>query len=337
MVTSRDVARSAGVSQATVSRVVQGAVSVKEETRKRVETAMIELGYVPNAQARAMRTRKSGSIGVVVGQITNPFYPALLDDLARHITEASLGMALWISDEEASERAAITAIRSQQIDGLIFTTATADSEALLSALELGLPVVLVNRSLDDLSGDQVTSDNVGGGRMVAKYFLEHGRTNVAVIGGRGTISTGRERRASFIDEFARAGIEIPSERSPESAFLHDSAREIGVELLHNDPPDAIFCVNDLIAFGILDAARECGVRVPEDLWVVGYDDIPMASWRAFDLTTVRQPISRMTSVALQMLLARIAKADTAFEHRRFAAGLIVRGSTGSIPDGFRRA
>jgi LacI family transcriptional regulator len=327
MITSRDIARRAGVSQATVSRVVQGSPSVSDATRKRVQAVMADLGYVPNAQARAMRTKRSGAIGIVTGQITNPFYPVLLDHLASNIAGAGLGMALWVSDGDGSESAAIQAIHSRQIDGLIFTTATADSEALVSALDLGLPLVLVNRSLDELTGDQVTSDNVGGGRMVARYFLDHGKTNVAVVGGGAEISTGRERRQSFVDEFARAGIEVPDHRSPESAFMHDDARRVGERLLAEDPPQAVFCVNDLVAFGVMDAARSRGLRVPEDLWVVGYDDIPMASWNVFDLTTVRQPIETMASVALQMLLARIKNPDAGFEHRRFAAELIVRGST----------
>jgi LacI family transcriptional regulator len=331
MLTGREIARLAGVSQATVSRVVQGSPRVSVENRRRVEEAMTKFGYVPNAQARAMRTQRSGAIGIVVGEITNPWYPAMLYALAREINGAGLRMNVWVSDGENSEQAAIEAIRSKLLDGLIFTTATRDSKALRTALEMGLPVVLVNRSLEGVTSDQVTGDNVGGGAAVATYFLTHGRTNVAVVGGGPWVSTGRERRNGFLKVFANAGIHITQARMPETHFTHEAGLDAGRKLLAEYPPKAIFCATDIIAFGVIDAAKEQGLRVPEDLWVVGYDDIPMSSWKVLDLTTIRQPIDEMASISLQKLLARLNNTDTDFEHRRIATELVVRGSTGYFP------
>jgi len=330
--TSRDIARIAGVSQATVSRVLQNRGNVEESTRQRVLQALQDTGYVPNLQARAMRMRRSGLVGVVTGRITNPFYPELLDGLAQALARADLRMALWASDEQASSAVAVQAIQGGAADGLIFTTATPDDPALKQAVTQRLPIVLVNRSIAGFTCDQVTSDNVGGGRLVADYFLAHGHTDVAIVGGNDLISTGRERREGFVGAFAERGIRIPADRQPECDFTHDAARSVGLELLGSDsPPTAVFCVNDLVAFGVQDAAHRLGIAMPDDLWVAGYDDIPMASWDRIDLTSVRQPIESLARVAVETLVKRINNPDEPYEHRRFGAELAVRGSTGGAP------
>jgi LacI family transcriptional regulator len=328
--TSHDIARIAGVSQATVSRVLQNRGNVQESTRQRVLKALEETGYVPNVQAQAMRMRRSGLVGVVTGRITNPFYPELLDGLAQAITAANMRMALWASDEPASSTVAVQAIQGGAVDGLIFTTATREDPALNQAVSQHLPIVLVNRSITGMQCDQVTSDNVSGGRLVAEYFLASGHTDVAVVGGNDVISTGRERRQGFVAAFAEHGIEVPANRQPECDFTHDDARTVGLELLRSgNPPTAVFCVNDLVAFGVQDAAHRLGVAMPDDLWVAGYDDIPMAAWDRIDLTSVRQPIESMARVAVETLVARIQNPDAPYEHRRFGAELTVRGSTAS--------
>jgi LacI family transcriptional regulator len=330
--TSKDIARIAGVSQSTVSRVLQNRSNVEESTRQRVLKALRETGYVPNLQARAMRMRRSGLVGVVTGRLTNPFYPELLDGLARAIAAAGMRMALWTSDEPASSTVAVQAIQGGAIDGLIFTTATRKDPALKQAVTQHLPIVLVNRSIARLRCDQLTSDNVGGGRLVAEYFLAHRRTAAAVVGGNDLISTSRERRRGFVSTFAEHGIEIPAERQPECDFTHDAAKNVGLDLLGSRKrPTAVFCVNDLVAFGVQDAAHRLGVAVPDNLWVAGYDDIPMASWDRIDLTSVRQPIESLAQVAVETLVNRIQKPDTPYVHRRFPAELAVRGSTAWAP------
>jgi LacI family transcriptional regulator len=334
MVTSRDVARVAGVSQATVSRVLHNNPNVGEDIRLRVLKAFEDTGYVANTQARAMRTRRTGIIGVVTGQITNPFYPELIDALATSLNETGQRMILWTTGG-SSEPGAVDAIRSGAVDGVIFTTATGESEALNEAIRRRAPLVLTNRSIAGAPCDQVTSDNVTGGGTIANYFLSYGHTNVAVVGGPETISTGRERQAGFVAALEEAGVRIPLRRTPAAAtFLHEAGMEIGMKLLRaRDRPTAIFCVNDLLAFGVLDAARRLGIGVPDDLWVAGYDDVEMASWPSFDLTTVRQPTDAMAKVVVAMLLRRISSdAPLPFEHRRFVSELVVRSSTGAKPE-----
>lgn len=333
MVTSRDVAREAGVSQATVSRVLAGAARVTPATAERVRAAMARVGYVPNAAARTMKTRRTGAVGVVVADITNPFYPQVLDALSAELGRAGQRMTLWnaAAPEAGGEESAVEAIQQGQVDGLIFTTVTADSTALMTALDGALPVVLLNRGVPNLACDQVVSDNVTGAGLVADYLVDAGHERIGFIGGPDRPSTAVERAAGFRAGLMRRGVELPTAYVRHGDFSHASGHSALRDLRALDPPPtAVFCANDLTAFGALDAARSLGVRVPDDLWVVGFDDVAMAAWEAYDLTTVRQPLADMVARAVELLLARIA--DPARPPRRevFPAELVIRGSSGPL-------
>ncbi|MGH3665381.1 MAG: LacI family DNA-binding transcriptional regulator [Egibacteraceae bacterium] len=331
MVTSRDVARVAGVSQATVSRVLSGSSKVHPATRERVQRALSATGYSPNAMARAMRTRRTGTIGVVVARMTNPFYPELIRVLSHHLGALDLRMILWDS-EGPGEISAVEAIRQSVVDGVIFTTATAESVALHAALSKKAPVVLVNRSVEGLPCDQVTSENANAAQSIADYLVEAGHRRIGVVAGPPQASTATEREKGFRMGLSRHGIDLPPELVCVGDFSHSHGHTAIRRLLgFGQPPSAVFCVNDLIAFGALDGARAANCSVPDDLWIVGHDDIQMASWEAFDLTTVRQPIGDMVRTALHMLLERIDHPDKEPEHRRFPSKMVVRGSTGHTP------
>lgn len=324
MVTSKDVARAAGVSQATVSRVLSGAANVTEATRARVLDAMGRVGYVPNASARAMKTGRTGVVGAVVADLTNPFYPQLLEGLASALDEAGMRMSVWVSDG-AKNASALDAIRERGVDGVVFTTVTEASAELRSALASGSPVVLVNRTLPDVDCDQVSSDGVAGGRAVADALVAHGRRRVAFVGGGASISTSRERLAGLREGLRAHGAPPPVEL--QVGYTHEG----GAAALHrladaSSPPDAIVCANDLIAFGVLDGARARGLAVPEDVWVVGYDDVDMASWQAYELTTVRADIGRLATEAVGLLLRRLARPTAPARHVRLEPRLVPRRS-----------
>ena len=332
MVTSRDVARLAGVSQATVSRVIQDRSNVRPATKERVQKALKDLGYVPNAMARAMRTQRSGIVGVVVARLTNPFFPQLLDALSEALADAGMKMFLWSSSDGHSDRAAITAFKGMSLDSVIFTTAQSDSEALSEAIDLGVPLVLINRSLEWVRCDQVTSDNMTGGATVAEYFLQNGHSRVGLVGGDPRTSTGLERSLGYTSRLEELGSGLAKSMHHTCDFTHEAGMLATQAMLRDaKPPSAIFCANDLLAFGALSAARVEGVRVPEDLWLVGYDDIDMASWPVFNLTTVRQPTADMARAAVTALIERAVDPSRPFRHIRFTGELIVRGSTGNVP------
>jgi LacI family transcriptional regulator, galactose operon repressor len=326
--TSRDIATLSGVSQSTVSRVVRGYPHVSDAVRERVLRTMKATGYRPNAAARTMRTRLTGVIGVVVGRVTNPFYPELIDALSEEIGNADRQMNLWVSDH-GGEPSALGAIRQGAVDGVIYTTVTASSSSLSEAIRQGAPIVLLNRTLAGLPCDKVSSDNHEGGATIARYMLRHGHERFGLIAGPVGISTGAEREEGYRRALLEAGHPLRDDMCARGEFTHASGHAGLLQLMQRTPaPTAVFCVNDVIAFGALDAARAQGIPVPEDLWIVGYDDIDMAAWEAFSLTTVRQPVGEMARLGVKMLVDRLeGRAPVPFRHERLPGELIVRNST----------
>ena len=331
MVTSRDVAALAGVSQMTVSRVLRDSGNVAPETRERVLRAMDEAGYRPHAAARTMRTRRTATVGVVVADITNPFYPQLLEAVSGALHDAGQRMVLWNSPDP-SDSSALTALSEGTVDGLIFTAATESTPALQEATARGEPVALLHRGLPALDCDQVTTDNVDGGRQVADYLAATGHERIGYLRGPELPTTARDRERGFRDRLAEIGRELDPDLAVEGGFSHDRAREAMRDLLRRDsPPTAVFCANDLTAFGAVDGAVSLGRRVPEDVWVVGYDDIAMAAWDSYDLTTFRQPIGDMARTAIRLLLDRVDDRSLPPRKETFPGALAIRGSTARTP------
>ncbi|CAA2158530.1 HTH-type transcriptional regulator DegA [Methylobacterium brachiatum] len=327
-VTSRDIARAANVSQATVSRVLSGNPKVAAPIRERVLAAIEQMNYRPNGMARAMRTSRTGNIGVVVSRLGNPIYPEILQILGQQLTERGLRMMVWNTDER-DESTAAAAVRESLVDGLVMTTATASSETLFQAATLNLPIVLVHRIVEGWPCDQVTSDNRAGGALVADYLVRSGRRRIGLIEGEPLASTIRDRQTGFRERLQQLGRPLdPACTVRVQSFSHRSGFEAASHLLElADGPDAIFCVNDVIALGARDAARFRSIAVPGDLWLVGYDDIEMASWPAFDLTTVRQPLTHMIAEAVARLLSRIGGQPRPPEVVHLPNELVIRGST----------
>ncbi|TDD81356.1 LacI family transcriptional regulator [Saccharopolyspora karakumensis] len=329
MVTSRDVARLAGVSQMTVSRVLQDNGKVAPQTRERVLAAMREAGYRPHAAARTMRTRRTATVGVVVADITNPFYPQLLEAVSEALDAAGQRMVLWNGPDGSG---ALESLDEGTVDGLIFTTVTEATPQLSDAVARAEPIVLLHRGLDELDCDQVTTDNVAGGRAVADYLVATGHTRIGFLRGPELPSTARHREQGFRERLAELGHPLSEYLSAPGGFAHDVARSAMRGLLDRaDPPTAVFCANDLTALGAVDGAVSLGSRVPEDVWVIGYDDIALTAWDSYDITTVRQPIAEMARAAVSRLLERIGDRDLATRRDCFPSELLVRGSTARTP------
>lgn len=327
--TSRDVARLAGVSQATVSRVLAGSTEVSPHTRERVLRAVASTGYQPNMVARAMRTRRSGAVGIVVSDITNPFYPELVDALTAELHGRGKRLVLWNAGAGGADMEAIDAIRQSLVDGLVFTSATDGLVSLEAATRNHAPVVLVNRSLSAPPLDQVLTDNEAGGRLVARYLLAHGR-RPAVLAGPEHASTARDRLRGFLTESAAHGFrDIPLVRTDYSY----TAGRAGFDRLGLVPGEryGLFCMNDVMALGACDAARDASLSIPEDLWVVGFDDIEAASWSSYRLTTVRQPVTDMARATVALLDERLSSPDAPVRRVVFPAELVVRASTAGAP------
>jgi LacI family transcriptional regulator len=334
--TSRHVAELSGVSQTTVSRVLSGHPNVSPRTRGRVLQVLEETGYAPNLAARAMRTGATDAIGVVMGSVTNPFYPMLAEALHREISKAQRTMTLWISDGEVTdsgEQGALHAVRERSVDGVIYTTATPDSASLSAAITVGAPLVLINRVIDDVRCDSIVTDGAAGARAAVVHLAELGHERLGMACGPRAVSTTHDREQGFLAGLAAAGLPVETALHYRGDFTHECGRQAFDRLWDapGGPVTAIFCVNDVIAFGVLDRARERGVDVPGEISVVGYDDTEQAQWSAYRLTTIRQPVAAMAALGVGCLLERVADRTLAPRRELLPAVLVPRASTGPVP------
>jgi LacI family transcriptional regulator len=305
--------------------------SVRPATRDKVLAAAEELGYTRNAAATTMKTGLTDTIGVVVADIKNPFYPEILDSLTRVFDDAGKRVIVWNAGDRLKNVAAIQAVKEGSIDGIVFTTIIENFEPLKVALDQKYPIVLINRGDDNLDCDQVVSENIGGGGLVADYFLDQKRLRIAFIGGPDHVSTAREREEGFRRRLHERGRNLDSVFLRRGEYTHRSGFDLMRDLLDmKEPPDAVFCCNDVIAFGAVDSARHYNVRIPEDMWIVGYDDVELASWGSYGLSTVRQDSKQMVLEGARLLLQRIEDPARPTETIRFPSSLILRKTSGPV-------
>lgn len=326
MVTSRDVARRAGVSQPTVSRVLNGVTTVAPDIRDRVLAALEETGYVPNAQAKAMRTSRSGAIGIVTTEIQNPFLPYLVDALTGAARERDLTTVVW-NDPDPRNPMAAAGAASGIVDGVLVTAARHDIDGAMAMAERGFPVLLCNRAPENAGVDVVTTDHVGSGAASATYLVEHGRRDIAAVFGPPDTFASPARERGFRSSLEEHGVDLPEHRVFSGATSYEAGYHAARTLFSGDHPDSIFCSSDIIAYGVLDALAEAGISVPDDVWVCGVDGLPMSGWRSFNLTTQAQDIPHIATQAIDALASRIGGNRAEPIRIELPTSLIVRGST----------
>lgn len=332
VLTSRDIATICGVSQSTVSRVLSGHPNVSAKTREAVTEVLRQTSFVPNASAQAMRTQRTRSIGVVVGTPVNLYGTEVMSQVHEHAARHGLRLSVWLADQDGHAPDALQALRERSVDGLIYTTAVDPMPSLEAEIATGAPIVLMSRIIRGAGTDIVAGANVQGGRRMAAYLAHHSRRRIALIGGH-AFSPGREIEQGFRKGLDAAGVRLRDD----DVLLGDMSYEFGMKSLDQlwsraTRPDTIFCVNDMIAYGILDAARLNGVSVPNDLWVAGYNDITMSDWASYELTTVRQPIDRMAEISVDLLMKRISRDGPPSPVRKRLKGtLMIRRSTANAP------
>jgi LacI family transcriptional regulator len=324
-VTSFDVARLAGVSQPTVSRALRGEASVAPETRRRVEKAAAELGYVTSQLGRGLATRTTRRIGIVAAELTNPFYANLVEPLRDEFERAGYRSVLFVDRDDDARTA--NELADGSLDGVVLATARVDSTVPGLLGERGVPFVLLNREVDEVLADAAVVDNVGGAALLADLLVELGHQRIGAVLGPDWTSTGRDRERGLRRALAAHGCALAERSTMRVPFGFDEGGQAVHALMNQEePPTALFCANDVLALGVLDGATRLGVRVPDDLTVVGFDDITLASWARFDLTTVRCDLPRLAAVAVDLLLKRIAD-GRAYHHRVvLPAELVLRGS-----------
>ena len=326
--TSWDVAREAGVSQSTVSRVVNGDSRVARGTRERVIEQIERLGYTPNAVARGLVTSSSNLVAVAVTNVINPFYLEFLDVIGARLSERDLQMILSNVGSQPAETY-IRNIAEQRVAGIIFTTARLQSPIVAKLARQRFPLVLVNRYVEGVSCDVVTADNRHGAALAAEHLLELGHRRIAVIAGTPETSTNRDRLHGFEDTLARSGLELDPDLLLPSDNQYDRAFAGVIDVLaHKHRPTAVFCANDLTALAALNAARTARVDVPEQLSVIGFDDIAIASWPLIELTTIHVPTAEMAEASVELLARRIENPRVRPRRLVFPSTLVRRATTG---------
>jgi DNA-binding LacI/PurR family transcriptional regulator len=326
-----DVARLAGVSQAAVSRTFTPGASVSDVTRVKVLAAAEQLGYRPNAIARSLIQKNTNMIGLLVRRFTNPFYSQIIRDFTRALQEKGYWtLILNISQSEELEDTLPMALQ-YQVDGLIITSATLSSRLAQECMRSGTPVVLFNRYAPDAHSNVVRCDNVQGGRMVADALLDSGKKRLAFIAGEEESSTNRDREIGFIQRLTERGQSLAIRESA-GDFSYEFGYQVAQRLLTvPQPPDGIFCANDLIAMGVLDFAKiNNRPSIPGELAVIGFDDISMASWPGYSITTIRQPFGKLVNATIQVLLDAIDSPGSSASEVVVAPSLICRKTTPAI-------
>ncbi|MGW2345750.1 LacI family DNA-binding transcriptional regulator [Streptomyces sp. NPDC001661] len=304
-ITSHDVAKLAGVSQPTVSRALRDDPRVSLATREKIKRAAQALNYVPSEAGRTLSTRSTHRVGVIVTDMTNPFYPHVVAPL--HDELQRLGYRMMLLTERSDEAVAEEKLLDQSLDGVVLATATTDSRLPALLERRGMPYVFLNRDTGRPGDFASVVDNEGGGRLVAQELVGLGHRRIAGIFGAANTTTGRDRELGFRLALADAGIGLPDDRVVRGAFEYETGYAALPALLDAaEPPTAVFCGNDVVAIGVLNAAIAAGVKVPDDLTVIGFDDLPMAAWEVFRLTTVRHDLGELAFQAARLLARRIA-------------------------------
>ncbi|MCA9904622.1 MAG: LacI family DNA-binding transcriptional regulator [Anaerolineae bacterium] len=329
-VTSIDVATLAGVSQSTVSRVFSDMDNISPEKRRRVLDAANKLGYIPNAIARSLTTQRTNIIGIVMANLTSPFYPYVLEKFLQRFRDMDKQTLLFTSAPNQDVDDIMPHIMQHRVDALIITSATLSTEVADKCLRYGIPVILFNRYILNSNANAVCTDNVEGGRIIANLLLDSGHQNIAYISGQPNVSTNTDREKGFSDRMRERG--MTEWLREEGDFFYQSGYDAAIRLLSRpDRPDAIFCASDNMALGAIDAARySLGLRVPDDVSIVGFDDMPMAAWPAYQLTTMAQQVDLMVETTIELMQEKLEDPDSKPALRLIPGRLVIRNSVRGV-------
>ncbi|NGO78886.1 LacI family transcriptional regulator [Streptomyces sp. YC504] len=326
----KDVAKHAGVSVGTVSNVINHPDMVAEETRKRVRAAIERLGYVRSESARQLRAGRSRIMALLVLDMGNPFFVDVARGAERAARKAGLGVMVCNSAQSPQEEADYLGLFAEQrVRGVLLTPADATGRNIEAFRRHNIPFVLVDRVAEGVTECSVSVDDIQGGALAVRHLVDAGHRSIAYVSGPSDLNQVRDRRQGALNALAEAGLpaealrELPTEHLDVAAGRDAASRILGLF----ERPTAVFCANDLLALGVLQTMYAAGVRVPEEMAIVGYDDIEFAAAAVVPLTSVRQPAVTMGAMAAELLLEETESDE--HEHRRVVLQpeLVVRGSS----------
>ncbi|MBA4420296.1 MAG: LacI family transcriptional regulator [Anaerolinea sp.] len=329
MPTIREVARKAGVSSATVSHVANNTRFVSEDVRERVKTAMRELNYRPNALARSLRRGETHTLGLILPDSSNPFFAEVGHAIESEAFALGYSVILCNTDnDENKERIYTEVLENKQLDGIIFVGAGENRESISQIVKNGLPLVVVDREMGNLELDTVTTENYQGGLLATQHLISLGHKVIGCITGPSNITPSADRVTGYRAALQQAGIPIEESLIARGDFHASSGYSAALQLLAHDPrPTAIFVCNDIMAIGALRAAAQLSLSVPENVAIVGFDDIELASYTTPPLTTVAQPKQEIGQLAVKLIFERMGNPSLPPRRIILSTQLVIRESS----------
>jgi DNA-binding LacI/PurR family transcriptional regulator len=326
-VTAHDVARVAGVSQSAVSRAFTPGGRVAPATQKLIVAAAKKLGYRPNRIARSLITRRSGIVGVAMGYLENQFYPLALETLSRRLHAKGLQVLLFAADPGVNSDPGIEQVMQYNVDAIVLASTTLSSRLAADCKAVGVPVVLLNRTSSATGVSSVTGENATGGKTVAAFLAAGGHRRFAYMAGLENSSTSIGREKAYTQWLIANGFDKPLRAIGNYDFVTTMSATRELLARRGPRPDAIFCANDHTAIAVLEVARhEFGLRAPEDLSVVGFDDVGAARWPSFALTSYSQPIDAMVDSVVELIISLLDDTPSRPRHLQVPGELVVRQS-----------
>ncbi len=330
-VTLKEVAKLAGVSRSAVSRTFTDGASVSAKTRKKVEKAARELGYSPSFIARSLATNRTKLIGLVANNFQNPIFLEVFDLYTQALQEKGLRPLLVNLTNETDPEHSVQMLRQYRVDGVIVATSTLPPAFSLAFKKADVPVVhAFGRFNPEHHVHVVGIDNQACGRMAAQTLIDHGYTSVGFLGGPKFATSTQDRELGFCQHLRENGIEIADIRYAD-AYAYDAGRRAMHDLLEEKKVEAIFCGDDLICIGAMDEAWSKGLRIPEDIGFIGFNDMSMASWEAYNLTTIRQPTRDIIKSSIELVVSMVEDPKRALETRIFPCDVVERGTLRPLP------
>lgn len=330
LVTSYDVAEAAGVSQSAVSRVFSERGYASPAMRERVHEAAQKLGFRPNAIARSLITRRSQIVAVVIADLQYSFYLSILHRLCHELRSGGYQALLFSVPSSEDIDDFMPDVMAYQVDGVILASSRLSSRSARLCRDAGVPVVLINRYLSDSAFSAISADNLYAGRLAADFLLAGGHERPAFISGLEDTSTSVDRERGFFERVKRLGGRRPLRRK--GFFTYDGGYAAALDLMRlGRRPDAIFCASDIMAMGAMDAIRyEAGLRVPEDVSIVGFNNAAEAAWKGFELTTITSSTEEMSRRAVGMLEELLENPELE-PTREFIKGRLVIRKSARLP------
>ena len=330
-ITLKDVAERAGVSTSAVSRTFTPGASVSDKTRQKVRAAADELGYSPNALASSLTTGRTKLIGLVSNNFHNPIFLEVFDLFTRGLQDRGLRPLLVNLTDERDPEDSVALLRQYSVDGVIVASSTLPPSFSKAFRDAGMPVVhSFGRHASTPQVHVVGIDNVECGRMAARSLVARGYTNIAFLGGPETATSTQDRLRGFLDEL-RNHPEIKVGVSFANAYSFDAGRVEMVKQLMTEPAQAYFCGDDVLSIGALSAIGSTGLRCPEDIGIIGLNDMEMARWANINLTTIHQPIRQIITSSVELIVAMLAEPDRYPEARLFPCHVVERGTLRPLP------